>query len=60
MTGIIAATGIEPLTLLPVYFKPFLAPEPINPFEVDYPIPFSQLDGNPAVTVSRMFEMKLK
>ena len=60
MAGILAAAGIELLTLFPAYFKPFLAPETVNPLEIDYPVSFSQFDCDPAITVSRMLDMQLK
>ena len=46
--------------LLPGHFQAFGAPKPVNPFEVDYPVSFSQLDSYPAIPVSWMLEVQFQ
>ena len=58
MTGILTATCIKLFMLLPAYFKPFGTPESVNSFEVYNPIFFSELDGDPAITISWMLDMQ--
>jgi hypothetical protein len=58
MAGILTAAGVKLPMLLPAYFKPFGTPESVNSFEVYNPIFFSELDGDPAITISWMLDMQ--
>ena len=60
MTGVFTTACIELLVLLPAYFKAFGTPKPVNPFEVDYPVSFPQLDSYPAIAISRMLEVQFQ
>ena len=57
MTGVLTTACIVLLVLLSAYFKAFLAPEPVNPFEVNYPVSFPQLDSYSAIAVSWVLEV---
>ena len=54
ITGIGTTAYMKPLMLFLAYFKPFLAPEPVNSLEVDKPALFSQFYRYSAVTISWM------
>ena len=58
MAGILTAAGVKLPMLLPAYFKPFGTPESVNSFEVYNPISFSELDGDPTITISWMLDMQ--
>jgi hypothetical protein len=58
IAGIFTTACIELLMLFFAYFKAFLTPEPVNSFEVYNPIFLSELDGDPAITVSWMLDMQ--
>ena len=59
VTSISTAAVITTLFMLfSGHFQAFLAPEPVNPFEVYNPIFFSQLNGDPAIAVSWMLDMQ--
>ena len=60
MAGILTATRITPLLLLFTHFQAFLAPESIDPLEIDKPAPFTELDGDPTIAIPRMFYMELE
>ena len=60
ITGIFTTARVKPLVLFPAYFKTFLAPKPVNPFEVDYPVSFPQLDSYPSIAISWMLEVQFQ
>ena len=55
-----AAIATTLLMLLSGYFQAFLAPKPVNSFEVDKPVILTQQNGDPAITISRVLDMKIK
>ena len=58
IAGVLTTAYMKLLMLFLAYFKAFLAPEPINPFEVYKPALFPKLYGYPTITVSRMLHMQ--
>ncbi len=60
IAGIFAAAYIELLMLFPAYFKPFLAPEPVNSLEINKPALFSELYSYPAIAISWVLHMQYK
>jgi len=60
MAGILAAARITPITLLLTHFQAFLAPESIDPLEIDKPALFTEFDGDPTVAIPRMLYMQLE
>ena len=57
ITGILAATYIKLLVLFLAYFKAFLAPQTIYPFEVYKPALFSKLYCYSAIAIPWMLHM---
>jgi hypothetical protein len=57
IAGVLTAAYMKLLTLFLAYFKAFLAPKPINSFEVYKPALFSKLYCYSAIAVSRMLDM---
>jgi hypothetical protein len=57
MAGIGTTAYMKLLMLLLAYLEAFLAPEPVNSFEVYEPAYFSKFYGYPAIAVSRMFHV---
>jgi hypothetical protein len=57
IAGIRTTAYTKLLMLFPAYFEAFLAPEPINSFEVYEPAPFSKLYRYPAIAVSWMLHV---
>ena len=54
VTAVVAGSSIKSLTLLPMYFKPFLAPKTINTLEVNKPAIFAKQYRYPAITIPWM------
>jgi hypothetical protein len=57
IAGILTAACIKFLMLLFAYLKSFLAPEPVNSFEVYKPALFLELYSYSAITIPWMFYM---
>jgi len=57
ITGILTTAYRKLLMLFPAYFKAFLAPESVNPFEVYKPSLLSKLYSYPAIAIPWMLYM---
>jgi hypothetical protein len=57
IAGIRTTAYMKLLMLLLAYLEAFLAPEPINSFEVYKPASLSELYCYPAIAVSRMLDV---
>jgi hypothetical protein len=57
IAGIRTTAHMKLLMLYLVYFEAFLAPEPVNSFEVYQPALLSELYCYPAIAVSRMSDV---
>jgi len=61
VTGIgTAAVATTLLVLFSGHFQAFLAPEPIHPLEVNQPVFFTQLDGDPSIPIAGMLKVQLQ
>jgi hypothetical protein len=60
IAGVLTAAYIKFLTLFPAYFKAFLAPEPVNSFEIYIPALFFELYSYPAIAISWVLHMQYK